>query len=64
MHRVVQASSGTRSDGPRPTLKPVPVWVSAPSPTMASTERKADVRRRDETRPDVVARATSTRLSE
>ena len=58
------ASSGTSSPGPRPTLNPVPVWLSAPSPAMASTDRKAFVRRRDDEIPVVVASATSTRLSE
>ena len=58
------ASSGTSSPGPRPMLKPVPVCVSAPSPAMASTDRKAFVRRRDDEMPVVVASATSTRLSE
>ena len=58
------ASSGTSSDGPRPTLNPPPVCVSAPSPTMASTEREALVRRRQEEMPVVEASATSTRLSE
>ena len=58
------ASSGTNSDGPRPTLNPPPVCVSAPSPTMASTDREALVRRRDEEMPVVDTRATSTRLSE
>ena len=41
----------------------VPVWVSAPSPAMASTERKALVRLRNDEIPVVEARATSTRLS-
>ena len=63
-HRVVHASSGTSSPGPRPTLKPLPVWVSAPSPAMASTDRKAVVRRRYDEMPVVEASATSTRLSE
>ncbi len=58
------ASSGTNSPGPRPTLKPVPVCVSSPVPTMASTERKADVRLRDDEMPVVEASATSVRLSE
>ncbi len=58
------ASSGTSSPGARPTLNPVPVWVSAPSPAMASTERKALVRRRNDEMPVVEASATSTRLSE
>ena len=58
------ASSGTSSPGPRPTLNPVPVCVSAPSPAMASTDRKAFVRRRDDEMPVVEASATSTRLSE
>ena len=58
------ASSGTRSLGPRPMLNPEPVCVSAPSPAMASTDKKALVRRRDETMPVVEANATSTRLSE
>ncbi len=57
------ASAGTSSPGPRPTLKPVPVWVSLPSPAMASTERKAFVRCRTEEMPVVETSATSTRLS-
>ena len=57
------ASSGSSSPGPRPTLNPTPVWLSAPSPAMASTERKALVRRRYDEMPVVEASATSTRLS-
>ena len=45
-------------------LNPVPVWVSAPSPAMASTDRKAFVRLRNDEIPVVEASATSTRLSE
>ena len=45
-------------------LNPVPVCVSAPSPAMASTDRKALVRRRNDEMPVVEASATSTRLSE
>ena len=45
-------------------LNPVPVWVSAPSPAMASTDRKALVRLRNDEIPVVEASATSTRLSE
>ena len=58
------ASSGTSSPGPRPTLNPLPVWVSAPSPVMASTDKKAFVRLRYDEMPVVEASATSTRLSE
>lgn len=57
------ASSGSSSPGPRPMLNPVPVWVSAPSPAMASTDRKALVRLRNDEIPVVEASATSTRLS-
>ncbi len=58
------ASSGSSAAGDRPTLNPVPVWESAPSPAMASTETKAVVRRVDERIPVVEARAISTRASE
>ena len=60
----LMASSGSRTTGDRPTLKPVPVCESAPSPAMASTERNAVVRRALERMPVVEARATSTRSSE
>ena len=63
-HRVVHASLGTRSPGPRPTVNPLPVWVSSASPAMASTARKAVVRLRYDEMPVVEASATSTRLSE
>ena len=58
------ASSGSRSAGARPTLKPVPVCVSAPSPAMASTETKAVVRRAEDRIPVVEASAISARSSE
>ena len=54
------ALSGSRSAAARPTLKPLPVWVSAPSPAMADTERKAEVRRVAARMPVVEASATST----
>ena len=58
------ASSGSSWSGDRPTLKPVPVCESAPSPAMASTETNAVVRRVSDRIPVVEASATSTRLSE
>ena len=58
------ASSGSSAVGDRPTLKPVPVCESAPSPAMASTERNAVVRRDVDRIPVVEASATSTRPSE
>ena len=54
------ATSGSSEPGPRPTLKPPPVWLSAPSPAIADTERKAEVRLVNAVMPVVDASATST----
>ena len=61
VHRLVGHEFG-RAHGRQ--LNPVPVCESAPSPAMASTDKKAFVRRRDDEMPVVEASATSTRLSE
>ena len=33
------ALSGSSPSKPRPTLKPLPVWLASPSPAMTPTER-------------------------
>ena len=59
----VAASSESTSPGPRPALNPTPVWLSAPSPAMADTDRLQIVRRAVAVIPVEVAMAASAAMS-